>query len=165
MLQCCQPCGFPANLGLFFCGVAGCFEDLRVACFWACLIEICLFFGLVFCRFLFFRLLLFQIFWHFCCFNLLLKVILTCFCENLLILGLFFRMRLPAFLCNFPPDFLFCWIFLPDACWTCFLVKLPILGLFFKFTCLFLHNNLASLVCCYDNISDVWEINWSLMVW
>jgi len=29
--QCCQHCGFPANLGLFFCGVAGFFEGLRVA--------------------------------------------------------------------------------------------------------------------------------------
>jgi len=34
--QCCQRCGFPAILGLFFCGVAGVFEDLPVACFWAC---------------------------------------------------------------------------------------------------------------------------------
>jgi len=34
--QCCQPCVFPANLGLFFCGFAGFFEDLRDACFGAC---------------------------------------------------------------------------------------------------------------------------------
>jgi len=33
--QCCQPCGFPANLGLLFCGIAGFFEDLRLACFGA----------------------------------------------------------------------------------------------------------------------------------
>jgi len=156
---------FSREFGLVFLWSCGLFWRLTGCLFLGLCNWNLLVFGLVFCRFLFFRLLLFQIFWHFCCFNLLLKVILTCFCENLLILGLFFRMRLPAFLCNFPPDFLFCWIFLPDACWTCFLVKLPILGLFFKFTCLFLHNNLASLVCCYDNISDVWEINWSLMVW
>jgi len=31
--QCCQPCGFPTNLGLFFCGFTVFFEDLRVACF------------------------------------------------------------------------------------------------------------------------------------
>ena len=47
--QCCQPCGFPANLGLFF-------VDLRV--FWR--LAGCLFFGLVFCRFLFCGLLFFK---------------------------------------------------------------------------------------------------------
>jgi len=35
--QCCQPCSFLTNLGLFFCGVAVFCFDLRVACFWACL--------------------------------------------------------------------------------------------------------------------------------
>jgi len=52
---------------------------------------------------------------------------------------------LPVFLIGFPDDFVFCWIFLPNACWACFSVKLPVLGLSFKFTCLFLQNNLASL--------------------
>jgi len=54
------------------------------------LIEICLFFGLVFCRVLFCRLLFSQFLWHFCRFNLLLKAHWACFCENLLILRLFF---------------------------------------------------------------------------
>jgi len=61
------------------------------------LIEICLFFGLAFCRFLFCRLLFFQILWHFCRFNVLLKAYWACFCENLLILGLFFRICQPDF--------------------------------------------------------------------
>ena len=51
LVQCCQPCGFPANLGLFFFEGAGFFEDLRVAwfnwnllVFWACFFaDFCLF--------------------------------------------------------------------------------------------------------------------------
>ena len=52
--QCCQLCGFPANLGLLFCGVAGCFGlvFLRVV-FGLILIEMCLFFWFVFYWFLF----------------------------------------------------------------------------------------------------------------
>jgi len=37
-------------------------------------------------------------------------------------------------------------IFLPNTRWACFSVELPILSLFFKFACLFLQNNLASLL-------------------
>jgi len=33
--QCCQPCSFPANLGLIFLWTCVFFEDFRVACFWA----------------------------------------------------------------------------------------------------------------------------------
>jgi len=47
--QCCQPCGFPTNLGLFFCGLAGFFEDLRVACFGVFLIKIDLFLQIFVC--------------------------------------------------------------------------------------------------------------------
>jgi len=130
--QFCQPCSFPANLGLLFCGVAGFFEDLRVACFWAYLIELCLFFWACFLQISFCGLLLFKMLWHFCCFNLLLNVILECFCENLLILGLLFRMCLQVFHLIFVLIILFCWIFLPNACWASFAVKLLYWGLVFQ---------------------------------
>ena len=118
--QCCQPCGFPANLVLFFCGVAVIFYDLRVACFWACFNWNLLVFGLVFMQISVLWIAFFQILWHFFCFNLLLKKIWACFCENMLILSFYFRVCLPVFLFNFPTDFLFCWIFLANACWACF---------------------------------------------
>jgi len=38
----------------------------------------------------------------------------------MLILGLFFRLYLSVFMFSFPSDFLFCWIFVPNACWACF---------------------------------------------
>jgi len=42
-------------------------------------------------------------------------------------------------------------IFLPNVSWACFFVKLlPFLGLFFKFACLFLQNNLVSLMLVLD---------------
>jgi len=68
----------------------------------------------------------------------------------MLIFGLFFRMRLPVFLFNFPADF-FLLNFLAKRMLACFSVKLPILALFFKFTCLFLQNNLASLYLLLRN--------------
>ena len=98
------------------------------------LIEICFLFGLCFSDFCCVDCLFFQILWHLCCFSLLLKAICAFFCENILILGLFFRMCLPIFLFGFPANFLFCWIFLPNAYWACFSVKLPVLVLFLKFT-------------------------------
>ena len=91
------------------------------------LIEICLFFGLAFCRFLFLRLLFNQILWHFRCFNLLLKADWACFCENLFILGLLFRICLLAFLFNFLADLSFCGIFVPTY-----------VELVFRLNCLFL---------------------------
>ena len=96
-LQCCQPCGFPINLGLFFWGVACFLKASGLLVFGLVVIEIFLFFGLVFCRFLFCGLFFFQILWHFSCFTLLLKTYWTCFYENLLILGLFSQICLPAF--------------------------------------------------------------------
>jgi len=73
-----------------FLSSCGFFEDLRVACFWACFIwNLLVFYKFVFCRLLFF-----QILWHFCSFNLLLRAIWACFCENFLILGLFLLMCL-----------------------------------------------------------------------
>ena len=59
--QCCQPCGFPANSGLCFCGVAFFLRTCGLLVFGLVLIEICLFFGLVFRRFFFCGLL----FWNF----------------------------------------------------------------------------------------------------
>jgi len=105
-----------------------CFFVVLRACLMACgllvcglvLIEICLYFGLVFMQISVLWIAFFQILWHFFCFNLLLKKIWACFCENVLILGLYFQVCLPVFLLNFPTDFLFCWIFLANACWACF---------------------------------------------
>ena len=62
LAQCFQVWGFTENLGLFFRGVAGFFEDLRVFCFWACFIWCLLDFWACFCRFLFSRMLSFSIF-------------------------------------------------------------------------------------------------------
>jgi len=68
------------------------------------LIEICLFFA----NFCFADGFFFQILWHFCCFNLLLKAYWACSFENLLISGLFFRLCYPDFYFNFLADFSFC---------------------------------------------------------
>jgi len=46
--QCCQPCVFPATLGLFWCSLAGFFRQLRVAYFWACF-DHSRVFGLILC--------------------------------------------------------------------------------------------------------------------
>jgi len=54
--QCCQPCGFLANLGLFFCEVA----VFLKTCGLLVLIGICLFFIDLFLWIAFF-----QILWHF----------------------------------------------------------------------------------------------------
>jgi len=96
---------FSRKFGLVFLSSCGLFQDLRVACFiWNLLV----FYKFAFCKFLFF-----QISWHFWSFNLLLRAIWACFCENLLILDLFLLICLiPAFLFNFPADSFFCWIFL-----------------------------------------------------
>jgi len=104
---------FSADLGLFFSRVAGFFKACGLLVLGLVAIEICLFFGLVFCRFLFCRLLFFQILWQFCCFKLLLKAYWACFYENLLILGLFIWICLPALLFNFIADFSFCLISMP----------------------------------------------------
>ena len=108
LLQCCQPCVLPAKLGLFCCGVAFFLKTCWLLVFGLVLIEICLFFGFLFCRVLICRLLFSQILWHFCRFNLLLKAYWACFCENLLILGLSFRICHPDFMFDFLADFSFC---------------------------------------------------------
>ena len=90
LTQCCQHCGFPANLGLFFVELRVFLKACGLLLFRLISIDICLFFGLFFCRFMFCGF-FFQYLWHFCCFNvLLIKAYWVCFYENLLILGLFF---------------------------------------------------------------------------
>jgi len=51
--QCCQPCDFPTNLGLFFCGVAGFLKTCGLLVFGLVLTEICLFFRVFFADFCF----------------------------------------------------------------------------------------------------------------
>ena len=130
--QCCQLCGFPTNLGLFFfVELEFFFEDLQFACFWACFNWNLLVFGLVFCRLLFIQIygtfaLSIYCWRHF-----------GCFCEILLILGLFFQICHLAFLFNFLADFWFSWIFLPTH-----------VGLVFRLNYLFLaYSNSLSCFC------------------
>jgi len=75
------------------------------------------------------------------CFNLLLKAYWACFCEILVILGLFFRICHHPFLFNLLADISFCCIFLPMHVVGLVVssIKLPIFGLFFI-------SNLALLV-------------------
>ena len=109
-----------ANLA-FFSRSWACFSvELRVflkTCgllvFGLVLIEVCLFFWACFLQISVLGIAFFQILWHFCCLNLLLKVYCACLCENMLILGLFFRICHPDFLFHFLANFSFCWIFLP----------------------------------------------------
>jgi len=90
----------------------------------------------------------FQVLWHFSSFNLLLKAYCACYYENLLILGLFFRICFPTFLFPFVADFSFCWIFLPRQvglvfCWNYLLLACfsNLLASFWKIT---LHHWIAS---------------------
>jgi len=107
-------------------------------------LKFAVFLSFVFYRFVFCGLLFFK-FMALLKFKFTAKAMWACFSENLLSLGLFLLMCLPAFLFNFPVDCFCCWLFLPNPCWACFSVKLPILG-FFQNTCLFLQSNLASLM-------------------
>jgi len=95
---------FSLEFGLVFCGVAVLFEDLRVACFMGFQIEIaCLFFAdfsFADCIFSYFMALL--------RFQFTASVYWACFYENLLILGLFFRICLPTCSFDFLADFSFC---------------------------------------------------------
>jgi len=68
-------------------------------------------------------------------FNLVQNEVWAGVCVYLLILSLFFRIYLHAFVFNLPTVFLVCSIFLPQAFSACFSIKLPILGLFFRFAC------------------------------
>ena len=115
------------------------FVELRVflkTCGLLVLNEICLFLQISVLRIAFF-----QIWRHFCCFNALLKTYLACFYENLLNLGLFFRICLPAFLFNFVANFSFCWAFLPTH-----------VGLIFRWNYLFLPC-FSNLLACFCKIT------------
>jgi len=89
--------GFSREFGLVCLWNCVFFKTWGLLVFGLILIEIHLFYGLVFRRFLFCGLLFFQVLWHFCCYNLLLKAYCACFYTNLLILSSFFRICLPAF--------------------------------------------------------------------
>jgi len=112
-IECCQPCGFPAKLGLFFCGIEVFFENLRVACFWACFNCNLLVFWACFLQISVLPIAFSSNFMAIFCFNLFLKAYWECFGENFVILNLFFRICHHAFLFNFLADFSFCYIFLP----------------------------------------------------
>jgi len=144
---------FSREFGLVVCQVAGFLNTCKLLVIGLVLFEICLFFS----KFVFWRLLFFQILWHFWSFNLLLRAIWACFCENLLILGLFLLMCLiPAFIFNLSADLCFCWIFLPSPCWACF--RLNYLFWAFVSNCLFLQSNLAPLM--YGNYwtQTFWQV-------
>jgi len=64
---------FSREFGLVFCGVAGFLKACGLLLFRLVSIDICLFLGLFFCRFMFCGLFFFQYLWHFYCFNVLLK--------------------------------------------------------------------------------------------
>jgi len=83
------------------------------------------------------RIAFFQILWHFCCFNLLLKAYWACFYKNLLILGLFFRICLTAFSFKFLADFSFCWIFMPTYVGLVFRLNYLFLACFSNFLACF----------------------------
>jgi len=68
--------------------------------------------------------------------------------------GLVFRICLPGFIFNLPTGFMFFEFSYQTHVGLFFSVKLPILGLFFNFACLFLHNNLPSLVTSLHLFSD-----------
>ena len=144
--QCCQHCGFPTKLCLCFCVVADFFEDLRVACFWACFSRNLLVFWACFLQISVLLIAFFKNFMALLLFQYTAKDISGVFLWKFAHFGLVFSDLPPCFFIWFC-----CWLFVllnfhANACWACFSVKLPIFRLFFKFTCLLLQNNLASLV-------------------
>ena len=120
---------FSREFGLVFCGFAFFLKN----CGFLVFIKNCLFFGLVFCKFC--CRLLFQIIWHFCCFNL--QRNLAMFLYKFAHFGLVFRICLPGFIFNLPTGFMFFEFSYQTHVGLFFSVKLPILGLFFKFACFY----------------------------
>jgi len=114
---------FPRIWACFFCGVAFFLKTCRLLV----LIQICLF-SADFC----FADCFFSNFMALCCFNLLPKAYWACFCKNLLILGLFFRIYHPDLLFAFLGDFSFCYF------------RANAFGLVFRFNYLFL--------ACFSNL-------------
>jgi len=131
MLQYCQPCSFPVNLDLFF-------VDFLKTCGLLVLIKICLFFGLVFCRFQFCALFFFLNFMAFLLFQFIAKFNLGMFSCKFAYFGLvFFRICFPAFIFNLHAGFMFFEFSYQMQVGLVFSTELLILGLFFKFACLF----------------------------
>jgi len=147
----------------FFWRLAGCFSFGLFQLIFAC------FLGLFFCRFMFCGLFFFQYLWHFCCFNVLLKAYWVCFYENLLILGLFFRIYLLDFLFNFLADFSFCWIFMPTHVGLVFRLNYLFLACFCKITwhhCDNLQNHLRIFAFACVSPSRAWRLcNKDVMPW
>jgi len=97
---------FSREFGLVFFEVAGFLKTCGLLVFGLVLTEICLFFGLVFADFCF--LIAFSSnFMAILCFNFLQKAYCACFCENLVILDLFFRIATLLFYLNYLLIFLF----------------------------------------------------------
>jgi len=122
----------------------------------------CLFFGLVFAEICFADCFFFQISWHFSCLNLLLKAYWACFCEDLIILDLFFRICHPDSLFDFLANFLFRWIFLPTHFWLVFRLNYLFLACF---------SNLLACSwkitwhhCCIRRDSSRWSFVWQIML-
>jgi len=93
---------FPRIWACFLVELRFFFKTCGLLVFGLVSIEFCLFFGLVFCRLLFF-----QILWHFCRFNLLLKAYWACFREDFSFWACFFGFATLIFF-YFLPDFSFC---------------------------------------------------------
>jgi len=104
---------FSRQVGLVFLWNWVFFEDLRVACFWACFNWNLLVFWACFLQISVLPIAFSSNFMAIFCFNLFLKAYWECFGENFVILDLFFRICHHAFLFNFLADFSFCYIFLP----------------------------------------------------
>ena len=113
--QCCQPCGFPTNLGLFYCGFA-----LETFGFLV-LIKICLFFY----KFLFCGVLFFKFDGTFAVSIYYTTKFRRVFVKICSFWACFFGFSLPAFVFNLPAVFLFYCVFLRSTLWACFFVKLP----------------------------------------
>jgi len=104
---------FPRIWVCFFCGFAVFWGDCGLLVFGFVLIEICLFFGLVFRRFLFCGLLFFKFYGTFAVSIYCVRHIGRVFMKICSFWACFFQICLPAFLFNFLADFSFCWIFPP----------------------------------------------------
>jgi len=165
--QCYQHCGFPANLGLFFCGVAVFLKACGLLLFRLVSIDICLFFGLFFCRFMFCGLFFLNICGTFAV-SIFCKKYWVWFYENLLILGLFFRIYLSDFLFNFLADFSFCGIFMPTHVGLVFRLNYVFLACFCNITWRHCKERTTLWNCqLLDSLQTVWwhifPIFWYLM--
>ena len=121
------------------------FEDLLVACFWACFNWNLLVFWVSLLQSSDLQIAFFPDFMALLPFQFTAKGILGVFLWKFAHFGLVFSNLPPWFYVWFSFWFLVLLNFPANAFWACFSVKLPIFCLFLKFTCLFLRNDLASL--------------------